>query len=262
MPDPFSIFSSPGAETVITLLTPHKAPQGSLVFPKNGLLEADMRVTDSESVHEWFRRLIGSTSSDERIDDCAINSNFAFLGSVHWDKSWITRCSFQALVTTDDSLSKFYNDGRVKSFYYRLDFDPHQPGPLFREPQPHVHCTPSGPPWFPFFCVQGEYVLISFLEFIFLNYFHNDWLSWAEQQSRRLVTPDAFAAIVESYKTGPLTRLGQLAPDLQKLKRALSEVKQKRSPHVYELLPARSTLSNFHGATHALGYEGELTKDE
>ena len=250
MPNRSSLFCSPGAETVTALLSPPpQSPQGSLIFPRKGLFEADMRVSDSESVHTWFRRLIGSTSSDERIDDCAINSNFAFFGSVHWDRSWITRCSFQALVTTDDSLSKFYHDGRVKSFYYRLDFDPHQPGPLFREPQPHVHCTPSGPPWVPFLCVQGEYVLISFLEFLFLNYFYQDWLAWAEQQSRRSVTPDAFAAIVESYKTGPLPRLDQLAPDLEELKRTLSDVKRERSAHVRELLPTRSTLSYFHGAT-------------
>lgn len=261
MPDPHSIFSSGGAETVIALLTPDKSPQGSRIVPQTWrLTEQDLRIGKSESAHMWFRRLIGSESSDERIDQCAINPNFALFGSVQWENGLIKRCGFQALIT-EASLNEFYIDDRLGSSYFRLDFDPSQPGPFFREPQPHVHCKPHGPPRVPFLCVQGEYVLISFLEFIFLNFFYEDWLAWAKRASRKAITPDTFDAIVESYNSEP-QRLHQLAPDLETLKQRLFEAKRERAPGVHALLPSASMLSYLHVAVNPAVYESEPTEDE
>jgi hypothetical protein len=243
MPDPDSIFSSPGAERVITLLTPDKSPKGSRLFPKAGHHLAEMRVTNSESVHAWFRRLIGS---EERIDDWAINANFAFFGFVDWNDRSITRCSFQALIATGGSLRQLYSDSTVEASYFRLDFDPSRPGRLFSEPQPHIHCAPEGPPRFPFFRGEDEFLLVSFLEFIYVNYFYLDWLAWAEYESRRALSGEVFDSIVESYKHARvLEHRDQLASHLETLRKVLLQAKQERARDVWPLLPSSSNLLSY-----------------
>lgn len=230
-----SLFDSPGAECVVGALTPNDAPDGTRKFPWSDILSADLRVGDAEPIHDWFRRIIGTAEPERRIGQCAVEPNLAVVGYLSWTENVLRECRMQALLTTECELDHFYRHGGP-TIYYRLDLDLAKPGPLFAEPVPHIHTNARGAPRFPFRGPTGEFLPISFLEFLYRNHFHEKWLLWAAEESVTDVTSDQFDALVESFKSGTIERrLNELALPLSALREVLSLRKRERLPNPKEL---------------------------
>lgn len=233
----FNPLFSEGANNAIQALYPHNEKSGDVAFPPRHQASESLRVGGSETLHEWFRRVIGPDDvADSNIDRCAIRDNFAFFGRVSWDADGINYCGLQALVTRECSLTDYYladasSIQKLVVFYYRLDLDVKMPGPVFKEAMPHIHCIPDGPPRFPFVC-SDEYLPVSFLEFIFLNHFHDDWLKWARSEVSKRGADLPFEGIVEGYNSGSIVeRIGEFRLNLAALKKLLFDAKRARVPN-------------------------------
>jgi hypothetical protein len=204
----------------------------------------ELHVRRPDSLRDWFRRVIGTQQVEIRIRECSLEANFAFFGNVVWRDATILQCSFQALITESPDLLTFYRDDNHAAQYYRLDFDPTRPGPLFAEPQPHIHCIPHGPPRFPLACDAREYCLISFLEFIYRNHFHAKWLTWVKSVSNEGITPTELDAIIAAFDTGTVeARITELGPLLKTLKATLSRHKRNHVRRALALPDACSVLT-------------------
>lgn len=236
---------SPGAETVVACLTPDNAsPEGFRAFIPSGFLPADLRISDGDTLHTWFRRIVQSSDTAETIGRHAINEQFAFFGHIDWRDRQIQHCCFQALITVGGTLEEFYHTGNTRANYYRLDMDLSRLGDLFTHPQPHIHSNAHDAPRFPFAWNENEYILISFLEFLFLNHFHNSWLQWAEVQSKTQIAEETFEEIVNCFLSGTIaTRIDHMGQHLDRLKAALRRAKAQRIPNPMPLAPACRALS-------------------
>jgi hypothetical protein len=226
------IFDSARARILISSLDCARRPQGTARYPLNLRDGTDVRVGGEETLRAWFRRVIGDTDAEDRILDCSVEENFAFFGKLTWRDAQIVQCSFQALITNTDLLTFYFEDGhRVQ--YYRFDLDPTQPGPLFAEPQPHVHSVPEGPPRFALSFDQREYCLVSFLEFIYRNHYYDKWPTWVKSVSKESVTADQLDDIIASFDNGRVhERVIELSPLLARLANTLRQHKiaQVRRP--------------------------------
>ena len=229
MPEPIPIFSD-GANDAIATLDPGGRPEGQAVFPPRcDWGPVDQRVSDGESLGDWFRGAVGPESmADERIGRCGIERTMALFARVCWTQKGITCCRMQALITCGGELTDFYQeDEQTKGTYYRLDLNPTKQGHLFAEPLPHVHCCPHGPPRFPFVCPDGEYLPAAFLEFLYLNHHHDTWLKWARRVCSLRGGSLSFPSIAERYALGAAgPHQSELAADVAKLRTILQQAKR------------------------------------
>lgn len=201
-----------------------------MVAPAN-TLPADLRCSDNEALQQWFRRVVGDNDVAQRIGDCSINPNFCFFGELSWKDQQIHNCRFQALVTLGSSLEEYHSSASEPTFYYRLDTDLTALGRLFSHPHPHLHTIPGDAPRFPFACRNNEFILISFLEFVFLNHFYDSWLKWAEKCASSHISEDAFEEIVFGFERPNGSQFVQShQAEIEKLKTALREAKQAKVP--------------------------------
>lgn len=245
MPTPVDIFGSPGAQSVIARMTPDKgAPTGSRRIAPTNTLAVDLRISESESVQQWFRRVIGNDDIEQRIEQCAVADDCAFFGEISWANDAIHYCRFQVLITVGMTLSQFYSQASESLFYYRLETDLSALGQLFSHPQPHLHTLPKDAPRFPFIARNNEFILISFLEFIFLNHFYNSWLKWAENKGTTRISREAFEDIVFSFEGSKTRHIVQdLGSEIAELKSALREAKEAEVPNPLTMLPTCQVLT-------------------
>lgn len=245
MPAITSIFGSPGAQAVVASMTPdNRVAAGSRILAPADVWPADLRVSDAETIHQWFRRVIGTRNVDEAIARCAVNNNFAFFGHLGWHDYRIDHCQFQALITAGSTLREFYDVPVEQVFYYRLDVDFTALGELFSHPHPHVHAITKEAPRFPFVCGHEEFVVVSFLEFVFLNHFHNSWLEWAERNATTEISEEAFEEIVFAFNRGDKVQLlPGLTAQIHRLKNALRRAKREEVPGVLPLAPLCELLT-------------------
>lgn len=230
----FSPIFSPGAHNAIVMLNPGKRPEGTVGFPYGvEWPETDLRVAPNETVEEWFRRVVGERKPERRIEKCAIEDNAAFFARVQWSETGIDFCRLQMLVTEGGDLMDLYlGSGNVTGTYYRLDLDVAAPGPIFKEPLPHIHCIPDGSPRFPFVPVVNEFLPITFLEFVYLNHFHDKWVAWAESECSARGGALPFDGIVEHFNSGTIvSKLEDFRTHLKALKTLLSAAKRERIPN-------------------------------
>jgi len=163
------MYISCGAEQILWVLNPSKRPSGDARFP--GVLSAgvSLRVAKGECLHQWFKRCVDE-GLDGSVKPCQLTPSTAFFGSVIWDSRVLTHCRLQVLHTDSDDLESYYRGkGTERTWYYRLELDPTIPGPLFKEPLPHLHVTPDGEPRIPFGSSGKEMLLAEFLEFILIR---------------------------------------------------------------------------------------------
>jgi hypothetical protein len=231
-----SIFNAPGAETVIACLMPKDGEaNGSRVFPRGF---GNARVANAESLHDWLQRLAGGPPDFLDLPRFAVTPNFAFFGSLDWDQNTITRCCLQALVIEEATLREFCESSRGRPLYYRLDFDLTCPGKLFTHPHPHIHSNVHDAPRFSFAHKGGEFIVISFLEFIFLNHFHESWMFWAETEAVKRISEHTFASIFFNYESGAIIdNLAELGEPLNELKAALQSAKTRKTRNPLALPP-------------------------
>lgn len=238
---------SQAASNAIRVLDPWRRPTGSAHFPEvRTWRDYALRVGDNEPLHAWFRRVVGAEEqASARIEQCAIEENMAFFARVCWDNHGIRFCCLQALVTTNGDLLDYYLDNKAtQACYYRLDLDITQPGPLFAEPLPHCHCVPNGPPRFPFASVAGEYLPIAFLEFLYLNHFHDRWLQWVKAECALHGGDLEITDIAEAFREGRISTCPDVfGADLRKLRALLHKAKRQYMPNAPKLHPCILTLN-------------------
>src|ERR1043166_2576644 len=162
----FSALFSDGANNFISALDPGERPEGKLSFPPgHGWRDGLSDVNKNENVHDWFRRVVGSEDkADSRISECAVREDLALLGTIIWARNGVQFCGFQALITTGGNLRDYYltqSPQDIHPTYYRLDLDMSIPGPLFKEPLPHIHCVPHGEPRFQFVFTPEDYLPVA-----------------------------------------------------------------------------------------------------
>jgi hypothetical protein len=254
---PIPLFGSQGASNAIRALCSKGKRSSKSYFPKvHGWSNEHARVktngTNSEhtsDIQNWFRMVIGDEeNAHTRIDDCALDveQTIACFATMAWEKSEITFCRMQILITEGGSLMDFYNDylGCARAIYYRLELDPKQPGPMFTEPQPHIHTVPKGAPRLPFFCGEREFLPLAFLEFIYLNHKTDKWTKWAQQVSG-FKKPDLDTkALIEAFTHGEgklWKARSTFGPQLRELKCILAAAKRDHARDE----PAPSTQLDF-----------------
>jgi len=151
----------------------------------------------SQRMHsqENLMELLQNSVDKETFEKSLLNERFSFFTYFEKesdDSLTITKCTLSAIVSKNprNTLIDLYNhrdieDGIKKMKvsqslqYYRLDFDMNEPLDPFSHPHIHVHTCPNGEPRFPFLHNDKfPYIILAFIEFIYLNHFYDEWYRW------------------------------------------------------------------------------------
>ncbi len=164
-----------------------------------------------------------------------VADRLAVFAIVHWRGDTLAYVNCQALVTIGGTLEDYYLDPSVEAQYLRLDYDLGALGAMFREPSPHVHIRPDGEPRFPM--TQTSNVIMDFFDFIYRNYFHAEWLDWAESLWRREATfrgldVDAFDRVKDAFDRSRSDELKRWSEPLAYMKRAWRGKKDELWPYM------------------------------
>ncbi len=243
---PNPLFSTGANQAISTLCGTGKGR-----FPPWLSERGDQRIREDGSIQEWFRRMIGeSQGAEDRILQAAINDYFVLFGVIASGPETLKFCRLHAVIVENGDLFDLYlkkPEEAPAARYYRLDYDALTPGPIFSEPFPHIHCRPEGAPRFPLPGSAHESLPIRFIEFIYLNHFHADWVKWAEAEVK--AREDAcfpFKSIVEGYESGSIVaRLHDLTPHVIKLRKILSRAKHEFSRQFLPISEENRQLNYF-----------------
>lgn len=124
---------------------------------------------------------LGFNSEKELLEETSLRDGLLILATVNCNDSYIIDCSIQIMVTnkvvtTEDEQKKM---SLAISNYYRMDFNSDERGCMLSHPYPHIHTQIDGAPRFPVMTNHAESPLISFIEFVIINHFPEDWVAWA-----------------------------------------------------------------------------------
>jgi hypothetical protein len=246
-------FYSKGVESFLAYLEPDGRPTGGVVFPR-GYNSARGRIGD-EHAEEWFCRIVREQLAGN-TGPCEIESNLAAFGDVEWDNSSGTRvltyACLQVLTVGNTSLSRLVADGPTgdhAAHYFRLDYDLGALGSPFTHPMPHIHCRSGEVPRFALEWSPSGSIIVDFLDFIYRNYDHATWSSWADavwvDQLRETEVHqmlEQFDVISAAFKTNRYHDIITLHSDVvRKMKAAW-----RSSRHtMYELKPDATILDAF-----------------
>ncbi|MEO7035871.1 MAG: hypothetical protein ABI335_18775 [Polyangiaceae bacterium] len=176
-----------------------------------------------------------------------MEENLALLLVVRVNDGRLEYANLQAL-WAEVSIANFAaGDGTASHRYLRADHDTSALGPLLKEPLPHVHVEADGEPRFPVHLTGGQDLVGWFLDFVYRNFFYEDWIVWAEVawedwciQTNR---PNRWQRLVQVFNqsnVGALERDPDLCEDLRQLKRCL--LKHRRELFAIEGDAARLRL--------------------
>jgi hypothetical protein len=168
---------TPGLEQLLHTIRPGARPAGRATFPYN-LPEGAARRSGTEAAHEWLRRCV-DTHFEGSTAAVAVEANLALFLVVRWENQQVAYANLQAL-WCELPLDKFVSSTGSAHRYLRLDYDLGALGPLLKEPQPHVHVEADGEPRFPVPTAIGNDVVGWFLDFVYRNFFYEDWIFWVE----------------------------------------------------------------------------------
>lgn len=218
-------FLSQAATNVLYKLMENPAPSGITYFPQAAVKEEHIRVKNHNDLRPWFLRCANDVGGPEFL---TVEDNIVIVGKSQWGTNGLVAVSAQALVLIDTTFDDYYlTDDTFQVQYFRLDLDLPQPGPLFCEPQPHLHTNPTEEPRMVFSCTSDRTLIVDFIEFLYLNYDFKKWKSWAkkvwEREKKFPLDQDPFDRIVLAYanpKTSALLQnFGQHINDLREVLR-------------------------------------------
>lgn len=205
------IFSG-SVENFLPLFAPQH--QATLFYPTD--LEKDtyseIRKSPEESLHSWFKRVATGISGaqEKEIDSVQFNQfspHLLILARIVFSNKEAISITVDALISKECELIDILQVDSLpdEDFqYYRLDYSPNKPGLFYKEPLPHIHCEPKGAPRIPISTRAEGNIIFSFLEFIYLNHFYNEWKTWFSQ-SGIIEDPIELAELLQGYKDGNLT---------------------------------------------------------
>lgn len=162
-----------------------------------------------ESNADYFKR-VADDVFDGRPKSGAIEESLLVLLFLSYDGGIITKLNVEAFVAVGNgaTLKNTSDDNEVdyEVDYLRMDYDIGQPGPLFGEPQPHIHIR-RGAPRLALTLHPARSLLASFFDAVYRSYLPNQWHSWCrgvwqEAARRRDFEVGLFDRISEAYKSG------------------------------------------------------------
>lgn len=197
-PRPVEDYFSSGFRNLVVAICSHQN-RSEAHFPY-GCHET--RISSQDSVHTWFTRLVDNQLKG-RVEECAVETNMGVFAHLRYRDGLIAYANIQVIVAEAD-LETFYLDDKTPCSYFRFDYDLDCLGKMFKEPQPHVHTVPEGAPRFGQHLQRGNAV-VDFFDFIYRNYHHAKWISWARYAYSREGPAlgreeDVFKPIEEAFK--------------------------------------------------------------
>ena len=216
-------------EQLFLRIRPHGRPYTT--FPENLV---DARVGASESLHDWFRRLVdNSCQGDTR--NCEIEENIALFGEFSWSNKKEIEVANVTVLVLPIRLDDYYFDGPQgnEESYFRLDYDTKTLGTPFSHPVPHIHVSGHSSLRFSLDGESGN-ILIDFIEFIYRHFKPGVWQSWAEEVwnenylgVKKLPDLDnPFYRLMDAFKESKFGVLQENAANLEQLKSLLATKKE------------------------------------
>jgi len=180
-------FMSHGVERVLHELQPWGSPEGTRFFP-NALGQDPPRTESRKPWHRWLRECVDLLKSKanfacdrDALNAFAVRPDLAVFAKARWEnKTELAAATVQAL-KCEGTLEDLLRGPVPNAYYFRLDFDREKLGALFSHPFPHVHVIPEGLPRLPAPVGPSGNVIVDFLEWVFLQCHHGEWLEWAKE---------------------------------------------------------------------------------
>lgn len=219
-------------EQVVHAINPGARPSGEARFPPN-LPSRGARRRSGESARHWLHGCIELLGGG--VDAVAIEDTLALFVELHWAERAISYANIQALWTSVP-LREFVDACESPSHQYlRLDYHPDEAlGQLLKEPHPHLHVDADGEPRFPVPLSASKDVVGWFVDFVYRNFFYEDWIAWAKEawdhQCRETNRENRWPRLVQAFNQSKLQVIladDQLRKDLDDLKQCLAEKRSR-----------------------------------
>lgn len=145
-----------------------------------------LRGRDGETPYNYLKRIIRHPQYGEEIYDFKVSENFLVFIEMKSNNNIINYCNIQAFLTEDIELmdimlkDEYELKDSKKVFYYRMDYDINNLGPIFKESSPHIHITPSGNPRINIQDIKDD-IVVNFFDFIYRNHFYDKWINWVKK---------------------------------------------------------------------------------
>lgn len=226
---------------------PHNG-SGDRKFPNDWAdAQSVERQGEDESNVNYFKR-VAEDVFDGKPERGAIEESVLALISLSYDQGIITKLNVETFVAlgSNATLEDAYYDECVD--YLRMDYDAGHPGPLFIEPQPHIH-TGRGAPRLGLDVSSDRSLLASFFDAVYRNYLPKQWRSWCREVWKEVTKPrnlevGLFDRISEAYEDGQLGVIRQNHQDeYELLKQAVNDELDDMFPHIRRDLSERAFLN-------------------
>lgn len=144
-------------------------------FKQNGSKE-NVRFKSGDELYDWFSRSVDSVGG---LNNVIIDDNIAIFPFVNIKDREIANMSLQVLATIDCKITD-YRDNESSAAYFRLDYHPKEIGRIFSHPMPHIHISNKYDARMPFAIESPSTCILDFIEFLYINFYYEKWLSWAK----------------------------------------------------------------------------------
>lgn len=184
--------------------------KGEHFYPKRLEEKPHLLRTKNAFLQDWFRSIMQALkkkheSIEETIIEHLVEDNLFFGLHYQWAGGWITSIRFHVLFLPRHNFIDFYHEEIRDSFYFRMDYDHDCLGPFFKEALPHIHICPENEPRFSFRFSDPKTILADFVEFIYRNFFYEQWLVWAKRVSKKhFPDKNIFDALQKAYDKNDL----------------------------------------------------------
>jgi hypothetical protein len=206
------------------------------------------REGDGETLRDYFDRVVEDGILDEdakeELEQYALEESALVVLSLESSSTTIRSLSIQAFVSARNLVDTYLEVDRSRPLHYlRFDYEPHQPGRLFKEPQPHVHVRPEGEPRMSVPMTEERHLLTGFFDILYRNYFYETWREWARVHAweplarRHRYELELFDRIAEAYESG---RLEWIRNNYQ---RAFEDLKDAIGDELDDFFPETSRAS-------------------
>jgi hypothetical protein len=172
---PANEYFSPGFRKFLEVISP-SSRRKEISFPAGC---HEIRCGRKEPVQEWFKR-VADAKLQGNPSKCQIEETMGVFAHLSYQGGLITYANVQVVVAEQD-LETFYLDPATPCRYFRLDYDLKCLGEAFyKEPMPHIHVEPEGPPRFSALFSRRGNIILDFFDFIYRSYHYNIWRDWAQ----------------------------------------------------------------------------------
>lgn len=230
MNNSFNAIWSQSIDNILTSIAINSDKNEKRYYPDKD--SACFRLSKSEKEIDALKRLINECLND-KLNSITPNPNLLLLVFVNWSsKNVFHNYSIQAFICEDCSIEELFYLERdfPELYYYRLDCHPDALGELFKEPFSHLHINNKRNPRFNFVSEDNGNHILKFIEFIYINHFYSDWLTWVEEVCSKSGLSESYQEIVNYFKISNYQHLlSNKSESITALKKELTKRKEKYS---------------------------------